>query len=772
LAGPSGSLVVTTLEDVSGVAGVNSLRDAVNYAYELDDAATITFAPSLFASGPATYVLSGANGPISIANLGGLLTLHGPGAGLLTFDGAGKSAVFSLASASVAMDGMTVANSYGSQSAIELTDSAILSVSNVVFVNNRTSGSGGAINARRGLGLSVDDCTFATNTASSLGGAIDVELAQFEFEVQNSTFVGNVSGVNEDGTTNGSAGNGGAINMSPYYGFRIVNCTFAGNRVFNGSGGALWAGNASASTVHQIADCTLTANAADGAGGGVEYVPNNGGVSYALTLDNSIISGDLAATNADLDINTNHLSGMSLTSQLVVTNNCLMGASVTNLFGTNTLADNGGATETIALNPNGPAINAGDNSVIPAGFTTDQAGQPRINDGTVDIGAYEFQFAAPAITSAGGVIFVAGVSNSFSITASGAPTPVVTVAGTLPAGVSFTNGVLAGTPPSGSSGAYALTLTATNGISPNTAQAFTLTVMGPDPLAIHPGFNTNGFAWSFNGTPAAAGADINNNGFTLTDAGIGGESRSGWFDYPLYVGGFQAAFTYQDVGGGGADGVAFVVQNSPSGRSALGGGGGDLGYVGVTPSVAVLLNLYSGSPGGTGWLLGTNGVGVYNLSYQLDGESYAATTPVNLTGGNPIGVNVRYLAGNLSLSLTDLVTSASFHTNVAVNLPAMIGTNVAYVGFTGGDGGGTSHQIVSNFSYAPLPGVAVNHQGTAVILSWPGSVYGFRLQSCAALSQNDWSFLASTPVQTNSLNQITIPIGPGAVFYRLFLPAP
>jgi len=36
-----------------------------------------------------------------------------------------------------------------------------------------------------------------------------------------------------------------------------------------------------------------------------------------------------------------------------------------------------------------PAIDAGDNGLIPAGVTSDLAGKPRIYDGVVDMGAYE-----------------------------------------------------------------------------------------------------------------------------------------------------------------------------------------------------------------------------------------------------------------------------------------------------------------------------------------------------------------------------------------------
>ncbi len=58
------------------------------------------------------------------------------------------------------------------------------------------------------------------------------------------------------------------------------------------------------------------------------------------------------------------------------------------------LDDNGGPTKTLAPKSNSPAINAGENSLLPSGITLDQRGFSRIAGGTIDIGAFELSGAA------------------------------------------------------------------------------------------------------------------------------------------------------------------------------------------------------------------------------------------------------------------------------------------------------------------------------------------------------------------------------------------
>jgi hypothetical protein len=84
----------------------------------------------------------------------------------------------------------------------------------------------------------------------------------------------------------------------------------------------------------------------------------------------------------------------------------------------------------------------------------------------------------PTITSASSAAFTVGVPGTFTVTAAGTPTPVLSESGGLPSGVSFSGatGMLSGTPAAGTAGTYPISFTAQNGVGSNAVQSFTLAV--------------------------------------------------------------------------------------------------------------------------------------------------------------------------------------------------------------------------------------------------------------------------------------------------------
>ncbi len=278
-----------------------------------------------------------------------------------------------------------------------------------------------------------------------------------------------------------------------------------------------------------------------------------------------------------------------------------------------------------------------------------------------------------------------------------------------------------------------------------------------------PKFNVNPMDWVFNGYGTAT--NLSGNVLGLTD-GVLSEARSAWFGWPQNITNFSASFIYTDVGGNGADGFTFVLQNSAAGTAALGAGGGGLGYSGIQNSVALQFNIYS-----------NNTVGFALQEDDAVSPPYTPTTPVNLASGDPIAVNVSYSAGIAQFTLTDLTTTLS--TNMVIDVASvlgdtfenLLGTNIAYVGFTAGDGGTASTQTIRNFSFMP-PSLPLSVRQTAtnsVVLSWTPPYSGFVLQSSASLG-GTWQNVTTPVNAVGGQFQVTAPLSAGARFYRLILP--
>ena len=90
---------------------------------------------------------------------------------------------------------------------------------------------------------------------------------------------------------------------------------------------------------------------------------------------------------------------------------------------------------------------------------------------------------APTITSASSFTFTVGNSGTFSFQANGYPSPTWSETGPLTGTVSLaSNGLLSGTPTA--SGVYPITVTASNGVTPDATQDFTLYVDGPPSISV------------------------------------------------------------------------------------------------------------------------------------------------------------------------------------------------------------------------------------------------------------------------------------------------
>ncbi|HEV2331429.1 MAG TPA: LamG-like jellyroll fold domain-containing protein [Verrucomicrobiae bacterium] len=278
-------------------------------------------------------------------------------------------------------------------------------------------------------------------------------------------------------------------------------------------------------------------------------------------------------------------------------------------------------------------------------------------------------------------------------------------------------------------------------------------------------FLANGLGWTTNqaGGPYSMAELTGTNSIVLTD-GAGNEDRSYFFNYPQYVQAFQASFTYVIGGNRAADGISFCLQNDPRGASALGGGGGSLGVSGITPSWELEFNIYTGNSESCGYNIFTNGIN--GAMFQMG--------PINMTNGDngdPINVSLYYASGNMSITFTDAVIQGSFSTNFPCDIPTAVGgTNTAFVGFTGADGGANAIQVVTNFTFISLPTAQMTLSPPNANIAWPNSIPGYTLQSATNLSSPVWINVNAPLAVTNNTYLYTVPLSNKTVFYRLTAP--
>jgi len=266
-------------------------------------------------------------------------------------------------------------------------------------------GYGGGVLAYGAVSLTNSTVSGNVTTGNGAsGGGINARLG--DVSLTNST----VSGNTVDRTANG-----GGIETR-YGDVSLTNSTVSGNRIvgsatnFSGRGGGI-----SGAGDITLTSSTVSGNTAAGIGGGIFQA---GYSSSFVTIENSIVAGN-TANLFDPDLR------LSLGVATLTINHSLIGATDLTITGTGNqigstfspidpllgpLADNGGPTQTHALLPGSPAIDAGNTTTE----SEDQRGLMRVVDlpdstnaatsNGVDIGAFERQLdeplqAPPVVTS-------------------------------------------------------------------------------------------------------------------------------------------------------------------------------------------------------------------------------------------------------------------------------------------------------------------------------------------------------------------------------------
>ena len=305
----------------------------------------------------------------------------------ITVDGANSFQVMHVnASGSLNLNDLTIADGNSGVDGGGITNEGTLTVSNCTLSNNTASKDGGAIFNADGAALNLSQSTVVNNSASQGGGIFNNDNSGRD-RVTNSTFVRN------------SADNGGGGIFNGAGATRVSFSTFKRNTSSSGNGGAI---NNSGLGVEILGDIFADSGAAGNCFGG----------SFKSAFD---ISDD---GTCDLGTSTG-------------ANGQTLGDNVDPLLDPAGLQDNGGPTQTIALQSTSPAIDA-----VPFGGglglcpNTDQRDAPRpdredivsIINPACDIGAFESGdiLPTPTPTSTG------SASPSATPTPTPSPTPTST----------------------------------------------------------------------------------------------------------------------------------------------------------------------------------------------------------------------------------------------------------------------------------------------------------------------------------------------------------
>jgi len=269
-----------------------------------------------------------------------------------------------------------------------------ITMSNSIFSNNTSTGDGGGISTASNSTLT--SVTISGNESlTSHGGGIRI-LESATVTIENSTI-----------NSNSCSLYGGGVSFYSDGTLTINNSTISGNSQTAsnyGGGGIMVASDGGGIAV--FTNITIANNSAITSGGGIDIF------SGGLTVKNSLIANNTAGTGGDYyyyagtltDDGYNIVEYQAGASNQFGTGNGNILGQQSNLFGTDqatqTLADNGGPTQTLALLSGSVAdgaipYSAGTNT-FNGSTDLDQRGYYRAYTGSRDIGAYEYDGTIPS----------------------------------------------------------------------------------------------------------------------------------------------------------------------------------------------------------------------------------------------------------------------------------------------------------------------------------------------------------------------------------------
>jgi len=366
-----------------------------------------------------------------------------------------------------------------------------------------------------------------------------------------------------------------------------------------------------------------------------------------------------------------------------------------------------------------------------------------------------------AIASATGYVQGAVATATFSVTGN-TPNPTFSLAagayaGTQPLTISDTNKAaviyytLDGTTPTTASNVYNAPLSVrvsetvqamavAPGLQPSSVVGAGYTVTPPYLVNFNQGFADAQGPMQFNGS-----TNLDDVRLQLTNGGID-QAGSAFYTTPLNIQAFTTDFTFQ-LSNPVADGITFTIQNNSP--SAIGIYGAALGYQYIHKSVAIKFDLHNDAgegPNSTG--LYTNGAIPTVPAIDL------TPSGINLHSGDAISAHITYDGATLNMTLTDILTQATGSYSWTINIPATVGGDTAYLGFTGSTGQNSSSQKIEAWTYLPgmpvVPNYPVGFDAVGLAINGNGALATNALELTSGTTEQESSVYYSTPVDIES----------------------